>query len=201
MYLLTVILGYAARMAPPALVGGAVCLALTPMRRARLAKRGLGESGVRVLWLALFAAYGAGLFGLALQPSGGPAGTLHYNLVPFRIFGDIAAELRAGNAVGFFISFLGNIVMFLPLGFFPGLLWRGTNWKRAMAVGFCCSLTIELCQLPLGRSSDIDDLWMNTVSAWMGYGLYCMWKKRWPKGMTGCQVCTVEEGEPTWKNR
>ena len=37
------------------------------------------------------------------------------NLVPFRTLGD-----------GYILA--GNLIMFLPFGFFPALLWRGTEF-------------------------------------------------------------------------
>ncbi len=196
MHILSLILGYLLRMALPALAGGLLCLCLTPLRRRRLVGNGLYEAGVRALWLALFAAYLAGLFRLIVLPSALPDGTLHYNLIPFRIFSDVTAELQEGNAVGFVISFLGNIIMFLPVGFFPALLWRDFTWRRAVAVGFFWSLTIELCQLPLGRSADVDDLWMNTVSAGLGYGFYHWLDVRKPSRTNCCKVQfkTEEEG-------
>ena len=67
------------------------------------------------------------------------------NLVPFRTLGD-----------GYILA--GNLIMFLPFGFFPALLWRGCTWKRAFAAGLCVTGFIECWQLLVGRAFDIDDL-------------------------------------------
>ena len=66
----------------------------------------------------LFTAFLAGLFALIVQSSGKSSGGLHDNLIPFQIIADLASELHAGIWMGFWVSFPGNIVMFLPLGFF-----------------------------------------------------------------------------------
>lgn len=186
---------YLMKMVLPALAGAALCLASLPLRRRAMAARGLGGSLWHELCLALFAAFLCGLFSLIVLPSGRPAGGLHYNLIPFQIFVDIGRELRDGNMLGLLISLLGNVVMFLPLGFFPALLWRGIDLKRALVIGCCASLTIELFQLPLGRSADVDDLWLNTLGVGLGYGLYALlarWKPRWANC---CKVISKTEEE------
>jgi len=73
----------------------------------------------------------------------------------------------------FLINFVGNIVMFIPIGFFPPLLWKKFNrgWK-AIGLGFLLSLSIEILQLPQMRSSDVDDLWLNTLGAIIGFAVY-----------------------------
>lgn len=103
------------------------------------------------------------------------------NLIPLRIFSDAYAHLlKNGNLSYFIINFLGNILMFAPIGFFVPLLWRGGSLKKAVGLGFLCSLLIELCQLPQIRTTDIDDLWMNTAGAWLGYGCFCLIRRRYP---------------------
>lgn len=137
---------YMVKMLPAGCFGVLFCTATLPLRRKRLSRNNMGTSAAHELCLMLFTAFLAGLFALIVQSSGKSSGGLHYNLIPFQIIADLASELHAGIWMGFWISFLGNIVMFLPLGFRPALL-----------IGACTSLTIELCQLPLGRSTDIDD--------------------------------------------
>ena len=61
--------------------------------------------------------------------------------------------------------------MFLPFGFFPVLLWRGSTWKRALVTGLCVTGFIECWQLLVGWAFDIDDLWLNTLGAMTGFWL------------------------------
>lgn len=70
----------------------------------------------------------------------------------------------------FFINFVGNIVMFMPIGFLLPLLWKKfENVFITFGTGFLLSLSIELLQLPQMRSSDVDDLWLNTLGTVIGY--------------------------------
>lgn len=80
------------------------------------------------------------------------------------------------------IPYLLNIVMFLPLGFLVPLIWKQmANLIRILELGF--SLFIEISQLLNNRSTDIDDLLMNTLGALSGYLLYRIWTK-WTGGKT-----------------
>ena len=94
------------------------------------------------------------------------------NLVPFRTLGD-----------GYILA--GNLIMFLPFGFFPALLWRGCTWKRALAAGLCVTGFIECWQLLVGRAFDIDDLWLNTLGAFCGFWSWCLLDRAAPAGPGG----------------
>ena len=101
-------------MLPAGCFGVLFCAATLPLRRKRLSRNNMGTSAAHELCLMLFTAFLAGLFALIVQSSGKSSGGLHYNLIPFQIIADLASELHAGIWMGFWISFLGNIVMFLP---------------------------------------------------------------------------------------
>lgn len=82
------------------------------------------------------------------------------------------------------IPYLLNIVMFLPLGFLVPLIWKQmANLIRILELGLGFSLFIEISQLLNNRSTDIDDLLMNTLGALSGYLLYRIWTK-WTGGKT-----------------
>lgn len=93
-------------------------------------------------------------------------------MIPGKIFLDTWREALLGNFNYFVINFLGNIMMFMPLGFFPPLLWRRVTRKKAMLAGAGFSLTVELCQLLTSRGTDIDDLWLNALGVLLGFYLY-----------------------------
>jgi glycopeptide antibiotics resistance protein len=72
-------------------------------------------------------------------------------------------------------SFVLNIVMFVPFGILPPVLWpRLDSVRRLAAYAAGASLTIELTQLVLGltvgsrRTVDINDLIANTAGALAG---------------------------------
>lgn len=96
------------------------------------------------------------------------------NVEPFRVLTETYNAIRYLDLwQPFFINFVGNIVMFIPIGFLLPLLWKKFNraW-RTIGIGFLISFFIELLQLPQMRSSDVDDLWLNTLGACIGYVLY-----------------------------
>ena len=72
------------------------------------------------------------------------------------------------------LNLIGNTTMFIPLGIVWPAVFRQLNkpWK-VIAAGVGVSLTIEILQLPFyGRSTDIDDLILNSAGFLVGYGIY-----------------------------
>lgn len=80
------------------------------------------------------------------------------------------------------VNLLGNIAMFIPLGFFPPLLWKPfQKWWKMLLWGGLIIVGVELIQLfALVGNCDIDDLLLNVVGIALGYGL-CK-ALRWIKG-------------------
>ncbi len=93
-----------------------------------------------------------------------------YNLMPGRT---IAHDLGKGG-IEFLINTVGNLVATMPLGvLLPIVLPRrvGSALRAALA-SFVVSVLIELSQAWLGRRvADVDDLILNTLGGWFGYGL------------------------------
>ena len=167
---------YLMQMLPGALAALVLCVCLYPGRRRRLRAEGRVSSWRRECLLALFWMFDGGMAALTLTPWGfylfsvlrwGWAGPFFQlgdmNLIPFQTF------VLSGILL---YTLLGNIVMFLPFGLFPPLLWRGYTWKRALAVGVCVTGFIESWQLLVGRAFDIDDLMLNTFGTLCGFWLW-----------------------------
>lgn len=94
------------------------------------------------------------------------------NLIPFKVFSQTRYEVFVNKNINYFlINFLGNIILFMPFGFFIPLLWRISAIK-AVIIGFLASLFIETCQLFLARGTDVDDLILNTFGALLGAILF-----------------------------
>ena len=89
---------------------------------------------------------------------------------------------RALRSMSYWLLFmlLGNIIMFVPVGFFPALLWRRARWWKSLLAGFCSSCTIEFTQFFIGRSTDIDDVILNTAGALAGFLLFCLARALFP---------------------
>lgn len=93
-------------------------------------------------------------------------------LIPFQ---EICRALRS-KSYWLIFMLLGNIIMFMPVGFFPALLWRRWRWWKSLLVGFCFSVAIEFIQFFIGRSTDIDDVILNTTGALAGF--WMLWLLR-----------------------
>ena len=77
------------------------------------------------------------------------------------------------------VGYLLNLVLFLPLGILAPIL-RGNRRPLLFAAGAgaAFSLLIEGSQLLNNRSTDIDDLILNTMGAVLGAALYRVWARR-----------------------
>lgn len=103
---------------------------------------------------------------------------------------------RALNRRSYWLLFmlLGNIIMFMPLGFFPALLWRKWRWWKSLLAGFCASASIEFIQFFIGRSTDIDDVILNTTGALVGFWIFCLLRLLLPTRFTEKFQCQPKGG-------
>ena len=188
------IAGFVGRMLPAMVLAAPVVLVLRLAGLRRLARKGLSTTWLHEAGLWLFLLFCAGLGALTVVPGEmgwGLPDPERINLIPFAVFRQSLAIFRAGRGWGYFlINFVGNIVMFAPLGLFPPLLWRlkkGRLWISAgTALG--ASLFVEVCQLFQNRGTDVDDLWLNALGGVLGFGLYCLMEKAAPEVAEGCKV-------------
>lgn len=77
------------------------------------------------------------------------------------------------------LNLIGNTAMFIPLGIvWPAVFKKLNTHGKVILAGVGVSLTIEVLQLPFfGRSTDIDDLILNTLGFLIGYGIYLLVRK------------------------
>ena len=87
----------------------------------------------------------------------------------------------------FFLQLALNAVMFAPFGFFLPVLWKKCrSWPVTTLAGFLTSALIEFLQLFSFRATDVDDLMMNTLGAFLGYLLaWCCFHRRWRRAGGG----------------
>ncbi|MGI2328190.1 VanZ family protein [Planococcus sp. YIM B11945] len=72
-------------------------------------------------------------------------------------------------------------MIFVPLGIFLSFLFsRFKTFSKVMMIGFMVTVSIELLQffLQLGQF-DIDDIFLNTIGALLGYFVYKSIRKVW----------------------
>ena len=75
------------------------------------------------------------------------------------------------------VNFLGNIIMFIPIGLFNALLSERPRWWKGILWSFGLSLFIEVSQLFVCRGTDVDDLILNTLGGLMGYWLFLLLRR------------------------
>lgn len=116
---------------------------------------------------AIFVLYLLSLFMITVfRPWRGAYSFMQGTINP-RLFVDYGSIFQ--NDIPMFIYlFVGNIVWFVPLGFYI-VKYRGKSLLRAIFLGFCLSLTIEVFQYVFGTGiSEIDDLVFNTFGSLLG---------------------------------
>lgn len=94
------------------------------------------------------------------------------NIIPFKILVETYQEIFLNDNINYFIiNFLGNIIMFIPIGLLIPILFKVSDLFVILS-GFCFSLFIEISQLFLIRGTDIDDLIFNTLGSILGLLIY-----------------------------
>jgi len=180
--------GYFLNMLPYMLISLPFILLWRWLRCRKLRKHDLISLPLREILMVLFAVFLVGLISqtvlseITLTSNGFEivkhAGGGGLNLKLFDVFRLVKIEtIERGKLNFFLINVVGNIVIFMPIGFFSCLLWRKPSFWKALLSGFLTSLAIELAQFPLDRGTDIDDLWLNTLGALLGWALFIVLKK------------------------
>ena len=92
------------------------------------------------------------------------------NLVPLRT---IRGFFSIHGSDSYYVNIIGNIVMFIPLGFGLPLLWkRMHNFFRFNLTIMLVPVAIEFVQLFIWRSVDVDDVLLNFIGGAIG-GVIC----------------------------
>ncbi len=89
------------------------------------------------------------------------------NIVPFtEIF-----RYEIGSKL-FIFNVIGNIVIFIPFGYFVSGYVKASKVSHILFISAITSLTVESVQLQIGRSFDIDDIFLNVVGSVIGFLLF-----------------------------
>ena len=102
-----------------------------------------------------------------------------YNLVPFTEI----MRYKFGSEM-FFYNVIGNILIFIPFGYFVSSYIKASKVSHILAVSIVSSTVVEVVQLQIGRSFDVDDIILNVCGAILGFMVYislCAIKKHLPK--------------------
>lgn len=183
------VLGYFLQVVP---ITAVVALVYCLCRLCQLKKRGEKPSWGTELLRLVFVCYVTGLFNLIVMPANfwlfmmdGIAFGWWEEILPVFSIGEVnlipsillflRGELTMGSWVKHML--LGNIAMFIPLGFFLPFVTKkapfNVIWKTAILV----PLVMEFLQLVFGRSLDVDDLICNFAGIMIGFLLALPFKK------------------------
>ena len=188
---MSLIIQYVSEMIPYCLGGMIICAII---RAKHYSRKRTKQEFLRELLILLFAAYCAGVASQKIIPrmdfgiysdTGKPYFKVFWNtdlasvnLIPFKT---LWAQLTGNNsyvdqsevnAVST-MNLLSNVFLFCPLGVFLPLLWskfRGTTTMIAAAI--VVSTCVEIIQLFIGRTCDIDDVILNSLGILIGFGVY-----------------------------
>jgi glycopeptide antibiotics resistance protein len=99
------------------------------------------------------------------------AGTNPYNLIPFKTISDYIKASSHINQSIWITNLFGNVLAFLPLGFFLPLLFeRFMGFRRTTLMVLFATSLVEILQfLTRVGSFDIDDIILNTLGGAIGY--------------------------------
>ena len=100
------------------------------------------------------------------------SGTNSIELIPFRI---IMMQLKyaQSNMHSFIFNIIGNIGVFIPVGIIFAYL-LDSDIKKTILHGSLISVFIEIVQIPLQRTTDIDDVILNTTGTVIGCFIFLL---------------------------
>ncbi|MCT4594783.1 MAG: VanZ family protein [Anaeromicrobium sp.] len=99
---------------------------------------------------------------------------ISYNIIPFKTIINYLARFNAYPLDVWFFNLFGNVMAFMPLGFFVPIVYgRIKKSKYIIYIGFLMSLFIEVLQIITRLGTfDVDDIILNTMGTLIGYVVY-----------------------------
>ena len=76
----------------------------------------------------------------------------------------------------FIKNVLGNMIMFVPFGFFVSYYLKVDKIKLPIIMILITSLSIEIVQMSIGRVFDVDDILLNVLGGIIGYYIFIFLK-------------------------
>lgn len=174
-------LGYFLQVVPITVL---VAIIYCAIRLISLKKKGETVSWKKELIRLIFVCYVVGLFNLIVMPANFWLYVMdglafgwwsempslfsigEINLVP-SVVRWLQGELTLGGWVKHML--IGNIAMFVPLGFMLPFVTEKVTKKNIWLLAVCVPLALEVLQLVFGRSFDVDDLICNFAGIIIGF--------------------------------
>lgn len=164
---------YLQQILPGTLLGLILYVAVLPLRRRRLAGKGLSSPAGREWLMLILWCYGGAMAMLTLMPPGFQLAAL--------LRGELTQPFFAAGTYNFkFFATMqytrelavGNVVLFMPFPFLAAVLWRREKWYQALLLAVSITVFIECWQHFVGRMTELDDLLLNTAGGMLGWLLW-----------------------------
>lgn len=141
------------------------CVVLITIRLTYLIKNKQKFSVGNELMMLTFVVYVLCLF--QIVTSGDVSGVHGINVTLFKEL----TRYQIGSRL-FYRNIVGNIIMFVPFGFFTSYYLKLDKKRIIFYVTLIVSVVIEFIQLKIGRAFDVDDIILNMFGGMLGYYLY-----------------------------
>ena len=152
----------------------------------RLKRNGKSVYLANELKLTLFVMYVGAVLAITIAPAAilsfNNPSAQKFNLIPFintyKQYIDTLSEPNGISTRFALENIIGNFILFIPLGIFlPAIFKQLNSFKQVAIICFICSFAIELFQFILRkfgtyRTSDIDDVFLNTLGGIAGWLIY-----------------------------
>lgn len=89
------------------------------------------------------------------------------NFIPFKEIMRYSLDSKL-----FFKNVIGNVLLFVPFGYFVNSIINNRKVYISLIITFITSLSIEVIQMNIDRSFDIDDIFLNMIGGIIGYIFY-----------------------------
>lgn len=100
----------------------------------------------------------------------GELNNYHYNLTLFKEIKRFINYREALGAFAVFTNLVGNVLIFVPFGFFLPMASKYRSFFATLFYSFGLSLCVEIFQLVTRVGSfDVDDLLLNTIGGIIGF--------------------------------
>ena len=98
------------------------------------------------------------------------------NLIPFKTLYEYLfvnnTSVSSWSSVSI-LNIFANTLLFIPLGLLTPLIWEKYDlFYKILTLGLISTCLIEFIQIFIGRSTDIDDVILNTIGVIIGYTIF-----------------------------
>ena len=197
---MNIVIKYFLNMFSYAVIGLPFALLWRKMRKKTYLKKGIETTKEHETVSVLFFMYLVALLSQTVIPkiklSGGEiiffqSGYNEINLIPFK---EIELAVRLGGSF-FLVNIIGNIIVFMPIAVFIGLLYNKPSFCKCVFITTAVSVFVEVCQIPQNRGTDIDDVILNTIGGILGYAVLIIINKLFGQFSARCKTIKMRNEE------